>query len=97
MGSYLDNWDGWGYRKIQAKHGWGPSDAAATRETLLTPWKTSKQEEPAGSTSLRFTGFEYSRGGALCRRVVVVEFGSADSEVPKGIITSFGAYQGEAP
>src|SRR5215208_3117596 len=30
-------WRGWGYRKIQAKHGWGSDDLEATRVALLDP------------------------------------------------------------
>ena len=31
--SYIDDWDGWGWRHIRAKHGWSPADEAATRQT----------------------------------------------------------------
>ena len=32
-----DNWDGFGWRKITAKHGWGPAQEAKARQALRNP------------------------------------------------------------
>lgn len=82
-----------GFRHIRAKHGWGPDDEAETRATLLAPAATFQQN----STSMRYEGVTFESDGALCRRVVVVEFADDTDPSPKGIITSYGEYQGGAP
>jgi hypothetical protein len=92
-GAFQDNWDGWGWRHIQAKHGWSAADEAATRQTLLSPINTDGGNE--GSTSMTYFGAEYTQNGAVCARTVVVEFGEHTG--PKGIITSFGGFVREAP
>jgi hypothetical protein len=87
-GSYIDNWSGWGWRHIQAKHGWSAADEAATREALLTPAFTVEQT----GTSMRYYGANYEQNGVVCRRRVVVEYGVYDGDPegsPKGIITSY--------
>ena len=91
-GGTLDSWPGWGWRHIQAKHGWSYLDEAATREALLNPVEPPEQ---AGS-SLTFIGPDYTKGTAVCDRIVVVEFGQGTGD-PQGIITSYGDYLGEAP
>jgi hypothetical protein len=89
--SYIDDWDGWGWRHIRAKHGWSPADEAATRQTLMAPAHTAEQM----ATSMRYIGAEYEQHGAVCERWVVVEYGVHESDppgAPKGIITSYGKF-----
>lgn len=92
----LDNthieWRGWGYRKIKAKHGWGPDDLEATRVALLDAAPKPHPKVPGRAI---YQGPEYAgRNGARCRRLVVVdhEFTEDDAGAPNpaGIITSFG-------
>ncbi len=91
-----DAWSGWGFRHIRAKHGWGPEDEAETRATLLAPITTSV--EPENSTSMTYGGETFEANGAICRRVVTVQFAMREYEAaPRGIITSYGKYLGEAP
>jgi hypothetical protein len=90
-GSYIDRWPGWGYRHIQAKHGWSDDDIAATRAALLAP-VVATEEDP---TTMVYRGAEYTQNGALCQRRVVVQYNPSTG--PKGIITSYGDYLGEAP
>lgn len=89
-GDFIDDWPGWGWRHIRAKHGWSAADEAATRMTLASPVGTI-EESP---TSMRYVGPEYQQSGAICARTVVVEFGEATG--PKGVITSFGGFVREA-
>jgi hypothetical protein len=94
-GAYLDRWDGWGWRHIQAKHGWtegpGPTDEGLTRQALANPVST----EPAGPTSMVYIGPELEFNGAICQRRVVVQYATQTGDppdTPKGIITSYGEY-----
>lgn len=87
-------WRGWGYRKIQAKHGWGSDDLEATRVALLDP---TPELDPTIAGRYRYVGPEYpGRSEARCQRVVVVEYErnqeeiQADAPAPAGIVTSFG-------
>jgi hypothetical protein len=88
------DWRGWGYRKIVAKHGWGPDDLEATRIALLNG---SPEPHAAIPGRYRYLGPEYGgRAGARCRRMVIVEYERNQEEIEKnaptsaGIITSFG-------
>jgi hypothetical protein len=98
-GDYLDNWLEWGWRHIRAKHGWseGPAlttDEGATRATLAAPVATV---EGADHTSLTYTGSQIERNGALCTRVVVVQYEPKTGDIdPYGIITSYERFDGEA-
>jgi hypothetical protein len=87
-----DDWGGWGYRHIAAKHGWGPEDVDGTLQTLASPVTTVQ----VSASRRRFFGINYRQRGAFCRRVVVVEYergtdseGNPDPE-PIHIVTSFG-------
>jgi hypothetical protein len=95
-GDYIDRWPGWGWRHIQAKHGWSPSDEAAAHTTLEAPAATFEQTP----TSMRYEGAEYQQNGAVCMRVVIVEYGVQAGDppgTPKGIITSYGEFIRELP
>lgn len=89
-------WRGWGYRKIQAKHGWTAADRTATATALLDP---APILDPRSGQRDRyiFIGPEYpGPTGSVCERVVVVEYGLSDDDIAKGataaagILTSFG-------
>lgn len=82
-------WQGFGYRKIAAKHGWGPSDDASTRSVLLA---ATPIPNPDGNERQTFRGDQFvGLDGQQCERVVVVEYepnpGDAHAE---GIVTSYG-------
>jgi hypothetical protein len=94
QGTYLDNFDGWGWRHIAAKHGWSAADITATAETLAAPERTVQQSE----TSMRYIGPQYQQNGALCERRVVVQFAPIEGDppdTPRGIVTSFAAVLGD--
>jgi hypothetical protein len=81
---------GWGYRHIAAGHGWSLDDDAATREALIDGRVRPSQNADA-SDGWVFIGPPYpGTGGVICRRDVIVDFGTKAGEPgPKGIITSF--------
>jgi hypothetical protein len=93
-GQYLDNWSGWGWRHIVAKHGWSADDVAATRLALQAPVAIS--ESRAGVAW--YSGEAYEEDGAICQRLVLVDY-TVDSgtDKPYGIRTSYEAYRGNAP
>jgi len=91
------DWQGWGYRKIVAKHGWGPTALEKTSEALITmPTRRSNYDE--------YVGPPYSsRSGtpAACEWVVSVQREPLETparpelsqEMPMGgIITAHGRY-----
>jgi hypothetical protein len=82
----ITDWDGWGYRKIKAKHGWGPSVKANVALTLQT------DDDPSGGpTSFRYE-MTYQGEGTECVRVVLVEYKIQEWEtVPKHIFNSWAA------
>ncbi len=89
-----DEWFGYGYRKIAAKHGWGPVDDAETRKVLAAP--VQAYQEKNYRTRWTYKGQRFvGLGGRDCWRVVV-----ADDNVPtgrsgpEGIITSCGKPHG---
>ncbi len=91
------DWEGWGYRKIVAKHGWGPTALGRTSQTLFaTPVREGLYD--------RYVGQPYaSRSGvfAACEWVVSVQREPLESparpetsqQAPmSGIITAHGRY-----
>ena len=86
-----ENWVGWGYRKIAAKHGWSAFDDAQTRNTLRTASSVSG-ERPEYRLFRGLSTYPSRLDRWQCRRHVVVAFGPVDDETqPRGIITSYGA------
>jgi hypothetical protein len=98
--------EGFGLRKIIAKHGWTSADRADTIDALLNP-VTPPEYAPAGTTlgnrgRVVFKGRPYdfpdpSRVGAgapgRCQRIVVIDRQARPDEPrSREIITSFGAY-----
>jgi len=76
-------WDGWGYRKIVAKHGWGPTARAKTGEALL-----ETRPEPRG-IYVDYVGPPYdSRSG----RLGACEWLVSQAMPMGGIITAHGRY-----
>lgn len=93
-GQYIDNWDGFGWRHIVAKHGWSADDEAATRLALQAPVSTT----PSRSGVSWYEGATYQQNGAICQRLVLVDYNvDSASGKPSGIRTSFGAFRGNGP
>ena len=92
----LIDWRGWGYRKIVAKHGWGPTALARTEAALLTT------PSPDGAYAEYVARDAYDgASGRRCDWVVVVQRDRLDSdENPEaseqapmgGIITAHGRW-----
>ena len=87
---YIDDWGGWGYRKIKAKHGWSALAEAETREALLDPlpdFNPNSGNWLYESATLETGGAE----GTSCFRRVAVDFGPPAGGDPaeRGVVTSF--------
>ncbi len=91
-------WMGWGYRKIAAKHGWAPVDAAETQAAMSRP-PAAEYEDPATHdvASREYRGLPYQQNGVTCERVVIVAYLRSPAEAAddppnpeKGIVTSYG-------
>lgn len=91
--SYLDDWGGWGYRHILAKHGWSALDREETELALSTGTPISQ-----GGGLYRYETPEIANGigGVECTRRVVVQFETGldpetdeEDPAPRGIVTSF--------
>jgi hypothetical protein len=84
---HIDEWGGWGYRHILAKHGWGATDLEETQLALTN----------ATPVQQKGTNYLYSLplktggdGGVGCIRQVVVDFEAGlEDPRPRGIVTSF--------
>jgi hypothetical protein len=88
-----------GYWHILAGHGWSLADDADTRVALEDPTPLPGTN-PNGTDNQRvFYGPKYlGSSGSVCRRVVLVDFGTASGDPgPKGIITSYGANVNRLP
>jgi hypothetical protein len=84
--SVKKEWDGWGWRHVAAKHGWGPADAIATQAALLNA-------PTLINGRLQYVGPEYSQNGVVCQRRVVVAASALSGEPSsKEIMTSYGEY-----
>ena len=62
-------WRGWGWRKIVAKHGWGPQDVSDTAMALNTP---PFPNPGSGPYNWVYEGPVFTQNGATCRRRVYV-------------------------
>jgi hypothetical protein len=90
------DWEGWGYRKIVAKHGWGPTALTRTQGALLAaPLDTGRYDEYISPDT--YAG----RSGKSCEWVVIVQRDpnetSANPEASQqapmgGIITAHGRW-----
>ena len=86
---YLDDWPGWGYRHIAAKHGWNEgSDLMETEQALA-----EGHPDPQGGTKYLYAiPVAPGAGGVNCVRNVVVDLEADGSEPrPRGIVTSFNS------
>jgi hypothetical protein len=93
-GQHIDDWSGWGWRHIVAKHGWSEEDEAATRQALEFSVTTTLSRAGA----MWYAGIEYERNGAICQRLVLVDYNvDAESGEPVGVRTSFGGFIRNAP
>jgi hypothetical protein len=85
---YIDDWGGWGYRHIKAKHGWSNLDQEETETALLDP---APELQPSGnwlyeSPVLPTPG----SGGVGCFRQVALDFEPGPNDpAARGIVTSF--------
>jgi hypothetical protein len=89
-------WHGWGWRKIKAKHGWGPTALSNTIKTLHTVPEVKDGKETYRSLAVdRYTG----RNGQLCQWIVIVARTQdeelnyperSDGQPARGIVTAFG-------
>lgn len=80
-----NDWRGFGYRKLQTKHGWSQEDDDATQEALLLPGT------PGGTRFTHIGPTVQMPNGAVCFRVVVIQTQAEPSEPgAREIITSYG-------
>lgn len=71
------DWNGWGYRKIAAKHGWSPTIAARVQEALLTV--------PAYSIGTRWRYLNtYNFESNSCKILVLVQYAQQTFELVRG-------------
>ncbi len=97
MGSGTPDYEGWGYQKTKAKHGWSLLDDADTRQALIDGI-ARPVERDQGVDPFEFYGREYEQNGVRCVREVLVDFGTHPGESdPKAIITSLGRPAAEVP
>jgi len=88
-----DEWGGWGWLHIQAKHGWSQADATDTAAVLQSGVRTIEEDGRHVYRGLEYAG----KNGAWCIREVVIEpqpqlgdtYQGAPAPAP-GILTSFG-------
>jgi nitrogen fixation protein len=94
--SYLDDWGGWGYRHIVAKHGWSELDLKETELALASSFP-----EQVGETAKYVYSLPISSpgaGGVGCVRHVVVKFElEMEDPRPLGIMTSFNEVVSKSP
>jgi hypothetical protein len=88
-------WRGWGYRKIQAKHGWNASDVSLTTEALTHQAQDAKWTLP--SVGKLYVGTPRFVGSDICARVVVVDFTlytmpGGGEQLVKGISNSYDVF-----
>lgn len=89
---FLDNWDGYGWRHIQAKHGWGAGDLADTATVLQNPVGGGPSDDGTGRAV--YLGQPYPWDGVVCQRRVVVDYSdigdpTAPPNIPLGVVTSY--------
>ncbi|HEY4778875.1 MAG TPA: hypothetical protein VIH47_04705 [Solirubrobacterales bacterium] len=85
---FVDDWGGWGWRHVIAKHGWSALDREETEVALDigTPQPTAKE----GKYVYEAPDVEPGSGGAECIRKVVVDFETGEEDpAPRGIVTSY--------
>jgi hypothetical protein len=87
----VDNWGGWGWRHIQAKHGWSQADLAETEFALTS---AEPVFNPASGNWRYSVPVDPGKNGVPCTRNVVVDF-EQNTEMgdprPRGIVTSFNS------
>ncbi len=88
--------DGFGYRHIAKKHGFGPADEQATRNAIRgRPVTTEKVKVKKQSFIKRiYEGSRYTQNATNCLRVVVINY-PPRSSTGGPIITSYRAVVGE--
>jgi hypothetical protein len=85
---YLDDWGGWGYRHILAKHGWSELDQQETEEALVDDADPS--QTPNGNWDYETPLSTPGQGGVSCTRTVIVDFRTGNGDPgPRGVVTSF--------
>lgn len=74
----MDEWLGWGYRKILAKHGWGP--CTESRRKTRWPRLRNQNHGPEVGTATQCHSKRAALKAHKCERVVVVQFEKGESE-----------------
>jgi len=89
----LKAWGGWGWRHVDAKHGWRGKDIRATTVALaLEPIRQPK------TGRLQYTGPQYRQNGEKCERIVIVEpVKDWQGNGPPQIVTSYGGLVRPSP
>ena len=84
-----NGWQGFGYRKIAAQHGFSREDEISTRVVLSTAAPTP---HPTGINRERFIGDRYAGlDGRPCERVVIIEWAPKPGDpAAEHLITSYG-------
>lgn len=97
------NWEGWGYRKTAAKHGWGPDVKDQVALVLEHADTVGVNVEIYGTRYIYSFVYAASPGSIPCERTVVVQWGRPSWQKTKDypavhIITTYAwAYTGPRP
>jgi hypothetical protein len=84
---HVDNFGGWGFRHIAAKHGWSPLDRVETEEALATAEPRSTER---GTYVYESLDSGSGKDGVNCTRRVIVDLAKKQGNpAPRGIVTSF--------
>ncbi len=87
---------GFGYKKIAAKHGFGPEDVAATQTALDT--HAGPALGRGDKRRVEYKGPVYDQNGTRCERIVAISYPFVNNRFGVGsIITSYGSSEADAP
>jgi hypothetical protein len=86
---YIDDWGGWGYRHIQAKHGWSEADRQETAQALAQAAPIPEDPNDLHKNWDYIIPVAQGLGGVSCERVVGVDFEQPGFDPPRGIVTSY--------
>jgi len=87
-------WFGFGYKKIAAKHGFGPADVTDTAIALKA--RAGRTLGKGKTRRVEYTGPVYSQNGTACERVVVIDYSYVNNRFGTGkVITSYGSSEAD--